>query len=262
MQTCTWGTPARSAADQGGQLGRLAQHDVGSPAPDDLGHGGQPGLGVDPGEHLADRPGRRPPRTAASAAEPSPGRSAPAARRANGSCAKPARCTAGGVRRRRGDPYLVARRRAGSRERQQRTEVAVVAPWSRTARACGNASVRRMPPVSLPVVAEIVRSGFVEGHHHGCRRRAGLLWRGRLVGGRGGLADPAAVVQQAAPGAGDGAPRARPRAGAARPGVRLALGRGVPRRRVPGGSWRWAASTSPRCRRRPTTRSTTRRATR
>ncbi|CAA9408659.1 MAG: Hypothetical protein of L-Asparaginase type 2-like superfamily, partial [uncultured Nocardioides sp.] len=53
----------------------------------------------------------------------------------------------------------------------------------------------------------------------------------RLVRGSGRRADPAAVVQQARPGAGHGRAGPRPPAGPARAGVRVALGGAVPRRR-------------------------------
>ena len=54
--------------------------------------------------------------------------------------------------------------------------------------------------MSAPVVAEIVRSGFVEGHHYGSVVALDADGARGLVGRAGRRADPAAVLQQAAPG--------------------------------------------------------------
>ena len=89
----------------------------------------------------------------------------------------------------------------------------------------------RMPaPV---VVAEIVRSGFVEGHHYGSVVALDADGVGGLVRGRRRPRDPAAVLQQAAPGGRHAAGRPRPRRRAARPRVGVALRRGVPPRGRP-----------------------------
>ena len=119
-------------------------------------------------------------------------------------------------------------------------------------------TVARM--VAPVVVAEIVRSGFVEGHHYGSW--VALDADGSVRGSAGDEQgpDPSALVQQATAGAGDG--RGRPVPGAAAPRARL-------RRRTrasPSTSRGYAASSPPRacrrtrCRHRRTTRSTTRRA--
>ena len=106
------------------------------------------------------------------------------------------------------------------------------------------------------VVAEIVRSGFVEGHHYGSVVALAADGR-RLVGRRRDQRDAAALVQQAAPGGrhAPGGPRPDGEllalASASHSGEAFHL-EGV--RRI----LRWAVSTSRRCRRRRTTRSTTR----
>ena len=92
-------------------------------------------------------------------------------------------------------------------------------------------------PVDGPVVvAEIVRSGFVEGHHYGSvvalDADGGVDWS---VGAVDVPVLPRSS-QQADPGARHGPARARPAARPARPGLRVALGREVPRRRAPAGS--------------------------
>ena len=87
-----------------------------------------------------------------------------------------------------------------------------------------------MSVAGLPVVAEIVRSGFVEGHHYGSV--VALAADGTVDWSVGEVVGPgaAAVEQQAAPGPRDGRARPRPPRRAARTGVRLALRRALPRR--------------------------------
>ena len=115
--------------------------------------------------------------------------------------------------------------------------------------------------VSAPVVvAEVVRSGFTEGHHHGpwSRSRRTGRWRGRSARSGAGAAP---LVQQAGAGARDGA--ARPRPAAELLALACASHSGEPFhlegvRRILAGP----GSTRRRSRRRRTSRSTTRPGTR
>ena len=91
-------------------------------------------------------------------------------------------------------------RRAGGSTRATSCQLAV-----RYLRPCLLAACPR--PV---VVAEIVRSGFVEGHHYGSVVALDADGARRLVGRRRRRAGAAALVQQAGPGARHGPGRARP----------------------------------------------------
>ena len=81
------------------------------------------------------------------------------------------------------------------------------------------------------VVAEIVRSGIVEGHHYGSV--VALRADGTVEWSVGDVSSPvlAALVEQADPGARDGRAGRRPAARSAGAGLRVPLGRGTP----PGG---------------------------
>ena len=84
--------------------------------------------------------------------------------------------------------------------------------------------------MSAPVVAEIVRSGFVEGHHYGSV--VALDRDGSVAWSVGDVDVPVLPRSCNKPIQALGMVRARPRpaAGPARPGLRLALGRAVPHR--------------------------------
>ena len=90
---------------------------------------------------------------------------------------------------------------------------------------------------AAPVLAHVVRSGFVESVHHGSVVAVDGAGTVAARGRRRHRADLPAVVQQAAAGARDGARRPRPRRRAARAGLRQPLRRAVPpRRRAPASS--------------------------
>ena len=192
MQTWTCGTPGPLGRRERGQLRRLADHHVRSPALDRL----DARRAAPPGRRSARTPRgsrcRRPPRTTGSGRLAITGPMTSGGASAKGSWANPARRHGVGVRRGRGHPYLVARRdgmarakgrpagRSGRRWRWWRRAPA----WAERSTASGAMSPLALPCMSLPVVAEVVRSGFVEGHHHGSVVALDADGLGRLVGRR------------------------------------------------------------------------------
>ena len=122
---------------------------------------------------------------------------------------------------------------------------AAIATARPTSRRC---SPRPARGVSLPVLAEVVRSGFVESVHRGSRGRPRRRRLGRPCGwAHPDERDPAPLGQQAVAGQWDARSRARPLRRAARAVRGLALGRGPAHRGRPGHPRRRRTATSTTC---------------
>ena len=161
---------------------------------------------------------------------------------------------AGLVERRRGRR---ARRWSAARGRRAPPASGSAAARVGSARAASSQASSLMPVPAPVVVAEVVRSGFVEGHHHGSV--VALAADGTTAWSVGDVtsAAAAALVQQAAPGARawSGSAWTCRRSCSRWPAPRTAASRSTSTAYA--GSWRSATSTWTRCRPRRTTRSTT-----